>query len=199
MENQLFELKLTAKQLARSSKKCEANEKKEKKKIKDCIQKQRMENARTHAENAIREKNQAVTYLRLSARIEAVSQRIETGLRMRQVTKAMSGVVKGMEKAQRSMNLVQMTTMLDRFEQGCEDFDTQMDVMDSAMSSTSAMSTPEGEVNELIKMVADEHSLEVNEEMMNPGMKVGGELNAPVAAPKDDLQERLARLRQATE
>ena len=36
------------------------------------------ENARIHAENAIREKNQAVNFLRLSARVDAVSQRVQT-------------------------------------------------------------------------------------------------------------------------
>merc|ERR1712166_634341 len=142
--------KMTAKQLERSSKKCEKNEKKERKLIKTCITKGRPENARIHAENAIREKNQAVNFLRLSARVDAVSQRVQTAVTMQKVTQGMKGVVKGMDKAMASMNLVQMTQLMDKFESQFEDLDVQISVMDQAMSSTSVQSTPEGEVNSLM-------------------------------------------------
>ena len=56
-----------------------------------------------------------------------------------------------------SMNLVQMTQLMDKFESQFEDLDVQISVMDQAMSSTSVQSTPEGEVNSLMQEVADEH------------------------------------------
>jgi charged multivesicular body protein 1 len=82
---------MTAKQLERSSKKCEKNEKKERKQIKADITKGRPENARIHAENAIREKNQAVNFLRLSARVDAVAQRVQTAVTMQKVSQSMKG------------------------------------------------------------------------------------------------------------
>ena len=46
------------------SKKCEKNEKAQKLKLKQAIEKGNMEGAKIYAQNAIREKNQALNYLR---------------------------------------------------------------------------------------------------------------------------------------
>lgn len=49
------------------------------------IQKGNMEVARIHAENAIRQKNQSVNFLRMSARVDAVAARVQTAVTMNQV------------------------------------------------------------------------------------------------------------------
>eukprot|EP00126_Sphaerothecum_destruens_P003584 Sdes_comp17344_c0_seq2m6553 len=85
MENHLFNLKFAAKNLLRESKKCEKAEQTEKLKIKKAIAKGDQETARIHAENAIRQKNQAVNFLRMSARIDAVASRVQTAVTMKQV------------------------------------------------------------------------------------------------------------------
>ena len=41
--------------------------------------------ARIHAENAIRQKNQSVNFLRMSARIDAVAARVQTAVTMNKV------------------------------------------------------------------------------------------------------------------
>lgn len=64
-----------------------------------------MEGARIHAENAIRQRNQALNYLRMSARVDAVASRVQTALTTRKVTQSMAGVVKAMDAAMKSMNL----------------------------------------------------------------------------------------------
>ena len=71
MEKHLFNLTFASKQLLRDSKKCEKEEKAEKAKLKKAIEKGNMEVARIHAENAIRQKNQALNFLRMSARVSA--------------------------------------------------------------------------------------------------------------------------------
>ena len=58
----LFDLKMASKTLQRESKKCEKEEAKEKKLIKTCIEKNNLEGARIHAENSIRNHNQALQY-----------------------------------------------------------------------------------------------------------------------------------------
>ena len=75
MEKHLFNLKFAAKQLLRDSKRCEKEEKAEKAKLKKAIEKGNMDVARIHAENAIRQKNQALNFLRMSARVDAVASR----------------------------------------------------------------------------------------------------------------------------
>lgn len=52
----------------------------------------------------IREKNQALNFLRLTSRIDAVASRVETAVRMNQVSGGMKNVVKGMEKGLAAMN-----------------------------------------------------------------------------------------------
>jgi len=81
----LFNLKFAVKELERNSKKCEKEERVEKLKCKKAIQKGNLEGARIHAENAIRQKNQALNYLRMSARVDAVASRVQTALTTRKV------------------------------------------------------------------------------------------------------------------
>lgn len=196
MEKQLFNLKLAAKGLERQSKKCEANEKKEKKKIKTCLQKGNQEGARIHAENAIREKNQALHFLKLGARLDAVTQRVQTAVTMNQVTHSMKGVVVGMDRAMASMNLVQIEQLMTKFEKQQEDLDVKTAVMDQAMQASSVQSMPEGQVDSLMREVADEHSIEINTELgENPVASGPLGTTSTANAEQSALSERLAALR----
>lgn len=105
MEKHLFNLKFASKQLLRDSKKADKEEKAEKNKLKKAIEKGNTDVARIHAENAIRQKNQSLNYLRMSARIDAVASRVQTAVTMKRVTSSMQGVVKAMDSAMKSMNL----------------------------------------------------------------------------------------------
>jgi hypothetical protein len=53
--------------------------------LKQAIQKGNTEVARIHAENAIRQKNQAINFLRMSARVDAVAARVQTAVTMGKV------------------------------------------------------------------------------------------------------------------
>lgn len=194
MEKHLFNLKFAAKQLNKLSVKSEKNEKLEKKKIKTAMQKGNMEGARIHAENAIREKNQALNFLKMGARLDAVTQRIQTAVTMNKVSNSMKGVVKGMDQAMARMNLVQLTQLMDKFEAQQEDLDVKINVMDSAMGSTSVNSMPEGQVNDLMSEVADEHGIEVGQEL---DATTDGPLGSTSVAnaEQDVLAERLAQIR----
>lgn len=82
----LFNLKFAVKDLERQSKKCEKQEKQEKAKAKKAIAAGNVDVARIHAENAIRQKNQKVNYLRMSARVDAVASRVQSALTTRNVS-----------------------------------------------------------------------------------------------------------------
>ena len=121
MRKQIFDLKFTGKSLARMSRKCEKREKQQLKKVKTAIQKGNVEGAKIYAQNAIREKNQALNYLKLASRIDAVSQRVQTAVAMGQLTKSMGGVVRGMDAALKSMNVERIAKVMDKFEKQIED------------------------------------------------------------------------------
>lgn len=84
-----------------------------------------MEGARIYAQNAIREKNQSLNFLRLASRIDAVVSRLETAIRMQQVSTAMGQTVKGMANVMTSMELTKISQTMDQFEGQFEDMDVK--------------------------------------------------------------------------
>ncbi|KAK4005545.1 charged multivesicular body protein 1b-2 [Daphnia magna] len=201
MENHLFSLKFTVKEFERNSKKCDKEEKAERAKLKKAIQKGNMEVARIHGENAIRQKNQSLNFLRMAARIDAVSSRVQTAVTTKKVTQSMAGVVKAMDSAMRSMNLEKISALMDKFEKQFEDLDVQSSCMDTAMSQTTTTSVPQNDVDFLMQQVADEAGIELNMELpqgntstLNPSVAVGASTQA--STEQDELTQRLARLRQ---
>ncbi|KAI7862761.1 Snf7 family [Spinellus fusiger] len=197
MEKNLFQLKFTAKQLNKQSKRCQKDEVLEKTKLKKAIQDGNMEGARIYAANAIRKKNEAINLLRLSSRIDAVASRVQTAVTMHKVTSSMANVVRGMDKAMESMNLEKISMVMDRFESQFEDLDVQTEYMEGAMTGTTTLTTPQNEVETLMHQVADEHGLEMKHELgkLNPGAALS---QADQKEKHEDvlLSERLRALRQ---
>ncbi|ORZ16582.1 Snf7 family [Absidia repens] len=197
LEKNLFQLKFTAKQLSKQSKRCQKDEGLEKAKLKKAIQDGNTEGARIYASNAIRKKNEALNLLRLSSRIDAVASRVQTAVTMRKVTGSMASVVKGMDKAMGSMNLEKISMVMDKFESQFEDLDVQTEYMEGAMAGTTTMTTPQNEVETLMHQVADEHGLEMKQELgrLEPSA-VLGETKAKESNEDALLTERLKALRQ---
>ncbi|XP_026704624.1 charged multivesicular body protein 1b [Athene cunicularia] len=189
----LFNLKFAAKELNRNSKKCDKEEKAEKAKIKKAIQKGNMEVARIHAENAIRQKNQAINFLRMSARVDAVAARVQTAVTMGKVTKSMAGVVKSMDATLKSMNLEKISALMDKFEHQFETLDVQTQQMEDTMSNTTTLTTPQNQVDMLLQEMADEAGLDLNMEL--PQGQTGSVGTSVASAEQDELSQRLARLR----
>ncbi|KAI9217391.1 putative DID2-class E vacuolar-protein sorting and endocytosis factor [Blastocladiella britannica] len=199
LEKHLFQLKFTAKSLQRNSKKASKDEAAEKTKLKRAIQQGNLEGARIYAANAIRKKNESLNFLRLASRLDAVASRVQTAVTMRQVTKSMAGVVGQMDKAMASMNLDQISMVMDKFEQQFEDLDVQTQFMEGAMGTSTAMSTPQGEVDSLMQQVADEHGLELNMALGEHAV-ASAALSEPAGADpvrQEALSARLAALRNA--
>lgn len=195
----LFNLKFAAKELERNSKKCEKEERQEKLKCKKAIQKGNHEGARIHAENAIRQKNQALNFLRMSARVDAVASRVQTAITTKRVTQGMTGVVKSMDAAMKSMSLEKISNVMDKFEKQFEDLDVQSSYMEGTMQSTTTATLPEAQVDQLMHQIADEAGLELNMEMPNSDTTaIATPASSASNADKeqDELSQRLAKLRQ---
>lgn len=192
----MFNLKFASKELERNSKKCEKEEKQEKLKCKKAIQKGNVDGARIHAENAIRQKSQALNYLRMSARVDAVASRVQTAVTTKRVTQGMTGVVKAMDAAMKSMSLEKMSNVMDKFEKQFEDLDVQSSYMENTMSSTTTVSVPQNDVDSLMQQVADEAGLELNMELPAEGASSLSTATATANSEQDDLSQRLAKLRQ---
>jgi charged multivesicular body protein 1 len=189
MDKHLFNLKFSSKQMARNAKKCEKEEKAEKLKLKKALQKGNIEGARIHGENSIRQKNQGLNFLRMSARVDGVASRVQSAIQMRQVTNSMAGVVKSMDSALKSMDLEKVAGIMDKFERQFEHLDVQTQTMEEAMSGVTTLTVPEDQVESLMQQSADEAGLELNLEL--PSNPTG----TTTSAEQEELSARLAQLR----
>ncbi|XP_073920498.1 charged multivesicular body protein 1B2-like isoform X2 [Castor canadensis] len=185
--------KFAAKELNKNAKKCDKEETTEKANIKKAIQKGSTEVARIHAENAIRQKNQAINFLRMSTKIDAVAARVQTAVTMGKVTKSMTDVVKSMDATLKSLNLQKISALMDKFEQQFETLDVQTQQMEDTMSSTTALTTPQSQVDMLLQEMADEAGLDLNMEL--PQGQTGSVGTSVASMEQDELSQSLTCLR----
>jgi charged multivesicular body protein 1 len=200
MDNSLFQLRFTSKQLNRLSQKAERDSAAEKAKVQKALKTNNVDTARIYAENAIRKHHESVNYLRLSARIDAVASRVQTAVTMKQVTKNLEGVTKELERAMAGMQLEKVEKIMEKFEKQFENLDVHTATMEGAMSSATATSTPENDVVSLMRQVADENGLDINAQLAEMP-SAAGSIVAPAAAAAsasrdDDLSSRLRALRE---
>lgn len=190
-------LKFTAKQMDKAAKKCEKEEVVQKNNVKKAMQKGNMDGARIYAANAIRKKNEALNYMRLSSRMDAVHGRVQTAVKMQQVTRSMAQVTKGMEGVLASMDPAKIGGVMDQFEKQFEDMDVMAGYVDTAIAGTTAMTTPEDQVTDLLAAVADENTMQLSGELHDITLAKRQNLPAEQDAAADDLSARLAALKTA--
>ncbi|KAJ3560432.1 hypothetical protein NP233_g10844 [Leucocoprinus birnbaumii] len=190
----------TAKTLNRQAKKAQKDENSEKAKVKKALQQGNNEGARIYASNAIRKKSESLNLLRLSSRIDAVASRVETAVTMRQVTGNMTSVVKGMDKAMESMNLERISMVMDKFETQFSDLDVQTVTMEDAIGATTAISTPQDQIDLLLRQTAEEANIELQHDLASKDVDSLAEPSPKerVLEEDDKLAQRLRALRPAT-
>lgn len=136
--------------------------------------------------------------LRLSSRLDAVASRVETAVTMRAVTGNMTSVVKGMDKAMDSMNLERISMVMDKFESQFADLDVQTSYMEDAMSSTTATSTPQDQIEQLLRQTAEEANIELQHDLGQKELPAGIVVEKEAVGEEDaKLAERLRALRPA--
>jgi len=201
MDDTLFQLRFCAKQLNRLSQRAEKDEKAQRAKVKKALQQGNVDGAKIYAENAIRKKNEALNYLRMSSKVDAVSSKVQTAVTMKSVTKNMGAVVKSLDKALNSMDLQKISQVMDKFETQFEDLDVRTSVLDNAMGAATTLSTPQDSVDQLIQQIADEAGLEVTDQLAGaktiPSNSIEEAASSSVGEKSrdDQLTQRLAALR----
>jgi len=136
-----------------------------------------------------------VNYLRLSSRIDAVASRVETAYRMNRVTRAMTNITKAMERSMQEMNLEKITQVMDEFERQMEDMDVQGEYVENTINTTTALTTPQGQVDDLIQEVATEHGLQLSEQLGGLPARKAPEAEVAAVEEQEELAARLAKLR----
>ncbi|GCC28426.1 charged multivesicular body protein 1a [Chiloscyllium punctatum] len=197
MDDTLFQLRFTSKQLERLAKKAEKDSKAEQAKVKKALQQKNIEGAKIYAENAIRKKNEGLNWLRTASRVDAVASKVQTAVTMKGVTKNMARVTQGLDKALKSMDLQKISAVMDKFEQQVQNLDVHTSVMEDSMSSAMTLTTPQEQVDSLIMQIAEENGLEVMDQLnqLPEGAASLGESSVREQDKEDQLSKRLAALR----
>lgn len=191
LEDALFRLKFTAKQLKRQSTKTSREIDIEKKKVKKAIVDGHEDIARIHAQTVIRKQNERLNLLRLASRVESVASRVQTAVTMRQLTGNMGIVVSGLDRALQSMNMDQIATLMDKFEQQFEELDTSASYYEKTTGVVGGIDTPQEDVDILLQQTAEEAGIEMQQEIR----MVEAPQTKPSEEVEDKLEERLRLLR----
>jgi len=200
LDDELFNLKFASKSLKKESTKSMKNMEIAKKKAADCMKKKDMESAQIYASNFIMHKNTSVNYLRLSVRLEAISAKLDTAIKMQQVTGQMATITKSMDKVMKSMNLEKISSIMDEFEKCMFDSEVQAGVVNKTMDGTTTGATDQSEIEAAMSQIAEENALDLGEALPSvAGMGAARVEEKPVGEGEDDdLMRRLAQLRAPT-
>jgi len=203
MEDCLFQLRMSSKQLQKLAQKAQKEQETERAKVKKALEQKNVEGAQIYAENSIRKKSEYLNYLRLASRVDAVASKVKSAVAMQSVAKNIGSVTKSLESAMASMNIEKISKIMDQFEKQFTDLDVKAGVMEGSMSSAMTLSTPQAEVDSLIKQVADENGLEIINAVANApgtsGLQTVGATSSTASGrskvEEDALSHRLASLR----
>lgn len=195
LDDAMFQLKFTTKQMERLATKSEKDMKAQKAKVKKALQQGNVDGARIYAENAIRKKNEALNYLRFASKLDAVQARVQTASTMKAVTRNISSVVTALDRAMASMDLEKVSKVMDKFEKEFEDLDVHTSVLENSMSTATTTTAPMEQIDALIRQVADENGLDVAAQMPSAVASGVGE-DSRLKQEEDQLSTRLAALRQ---
>lgn len=191
-----FKMKMTAKHVGRQASKSQKLQVVEEKKAKDALAKGNIAGARIFAENAIRNKNQAFSYMKLQSQLDAVASKVQAQNVRAQVATDMQQVTHSLDSALGSMDVSELAITMDKFVSQSEDMDLHTKFMDSAIGESTTTSTPQNEVDGLLSRINDEHQL--NQQHLIDGHSVPTTLAQQHAQTQlgadDSLAARLAAL-----
>jgi division protein CdvB (Snf7/Vps24/ESCRT-III family) len=119
------------------------------------------EKAKIYVGEAIRNKHMSVQYVNLSARIEAVADRVQLASRMKTFAKSIGNVTGEMENALKTMDPVRITAMMDKFETQFQNMDVASGAMGSAIDSSMATSVPDDEVAKYMEALKEQQAMKL--------------------------------------
>lgn len=197
MQEVIFKMRFTSKTIGRQAAKSQKQVAVEERKAKDAMARGNMDGARIHAENAIRNNSEALSYLKLQSQLEAVSAKLQAQQVRAQVSDSMNAVTANLDQALGTMDVTQISYTMEKFIQQSEELDMSTMVMDKAIGESTSSATPQDQVNNLLTRIADENNLDVSHKIsgqaapMSQPNQIGG---ANQVGASDDLEARLAAL-----
>lgn len=194
--DQIFELKYMCRQLNQNTKKCEQEEIAQKKKAKIALEKGNMDGAKIHASNAIRKKNEALNYLRLASKLDAVIARLDQQSTLAQVDASAVGITKNINRLLNKVSAGKMSNNMDEFNKALGELDTATASMEQSMHQQAGSLDDKEAASELLQQLADENNMQLKVDV--PGaLEMAPQRGEQESARSqhDDLQAQLDALR----
>ena len=195
LNDQYIVLTMTSKSLSRQATKYTKDEKIQESRLKKAIEVGDKACAEVYASNVIRLKHQRISTLRLESRISAITQRVKTAIFTEGLTESMGTIVKGMDLSMSAMSVEGISKVMDKFEEQFENLDVVSSYMDSAIDTSTSAATPEDEVSTLIKLVADEHGLQIASDLDDAGVVSKCDIiEEPTTPPEEPVTAEISDL-----
>jgi charged multivesicular body protein 1 len=116
--------------------------------------------ARTHAEAAIRQKGEAMQYLRLAAQVDGVQSRATAAIASQQAVGYVADATAALEHALPPGEMERVAQTMGAFGERVEQLDMTGRVMDGALAEATASSAPVDQVDDLVRRIAAENHIE---------------------------------------
>eukprot|EP00766_Chilomastix_caulleryi_P005022 gnl/Chilomastix_caulleri/642.p1 GENE.gnl/Chilomastix_caulleri/642~~gnl/Chilomastix_caulleri/642.p1 ORF type:complete len:202 (-),score=66.08 gnl/Chilomastix_caulleri/642:103-708(-) len=192
LEDQIFDMRFTARQFEKMARTAETERKKAEKQVADAIRAGYRDRAQIYAQTAIRQKAEHLQFLKLASRVDAVVSQLQTACAMDQMTHNMKNLTINLDKALKAMDVEQVSKIMSKFEEQFEELDVRGEFVNGTMNQQAIGATPQDQVDGLIAQIADENQIEMADKM---GVAPTG---APAMGAKskeeDDIMKRFNAL-----
>jgi charged multivesicular body protein 1 len=116
--------------------------------------------ARMHAEAAIRQKAEAMQYLRLAAQVDGAQSRVASAVASQQAVGHVADATAALEHALPPGEMERVAQTLGAFGESTEQLDMAGRVMDGALDEATQASAPVDQVDDLVRRIAAENHIE---------------------------------------
>lgn len=148
--DQIINLKLVSKRLARSQKKLENKEKQTERKIRGAMQKGDMQSARMYANDVVRSRKWARGYQSLTSKIDGLIFKLERTDAVQTLASEMKGVAKSLQAASGALDIAGMDDIVADMNESLENIEISSEMMEDSVDDLFSGDIEEGEVDNLL-------------------------------------------------
>ena len=150
------------------------------------------------AKDLVRTRRHITKFYQMKVQLQGVSLKLQTLKSNQAMADAMKGATRAMMAMNAQMNMPQLQQIMRQFEMQSDQLEQKQEMMEDAMDSALDEGDEDEEAEGLVQQVFDEIGIDLSDEMGAVPSGMGGMAQAepePAAADTDDLEARLANLR----
>ena len=129
------DLKMQSRMLKKQADRSRAAEAGERKKVLQYLRNGDKDTAKVHAEDAIRNKREALNTHRFGVKMEALAGKVEGAARAQQMSETMKSTVPALQQAMQQMNSAGVMSSIGEFEKVFEDMEVTTEIMNQGMET----------------------------------------------------------------